>query len=421
MNTATCMVSGKPKTFLTLVDRGDGKPSPLFFTGCPTSGIMATIMTHPTLSRYLRREIYAVFSLGLVVFTLVLLMGRMVKLLELVVSNGVPFFDVLYLLVLLIPSFLVLTIPMAFLLAVMVSFSRLSADNELTVMRASGIPLINLVPALLQVALPTATLTLLISLFVVPSSNNSFKLQSMLVAKKTVSTVIKEQMFRDDLPGLVVYVDQYDEASRRMQRVMIHDNRDIRRPLTIFADSGSLVAAGDNEVTRMVLERGTIHANNAEGYQMVSFGTYTLTMQADSSNAPKRKESEMALTEISAALNKPGLEPQRRAKLATEWHSRFAFPGAVIVFGLLAMPLGVTKQRSGKGAGFTISIAVILGYYMLLSFCKTLAEREAVAAGLAVWLPNLLFLLAGLLLLWYRVCEGRLPKAGTLISGRAHL
>jgi lipopolysaccharide export system permease protein len=73
------------------------------------------------LQRYLIREILGVFILSLVIFTLVLLMGRMIKLMEMVVANGVPLAEVLHLIGLLLPSFLVLTIPMALLLAVLLA------------------------------------------------------------------------------------------------------------------------------------------------------------------------------------------------------------------------------------------------------------------------------------------------------------
>ena len=85
------------------------------------------------LSLYIIREISSLFLLGIFIFTLVLLMGRLIKLTDLVVSYGVPLAAVSRMILYLIPSFLVYTIPMAFLLAVLLSFGRLSADNEIIV------------------------------------------------------------------------------------------------------------------------------------------------------------------------------------------------------------------------------------------------------------------------------------------------
>ena len=92
------------------------------------------------------------------------------------------------------------------------------------------------------------------------------------------------------------------------------------------------------------------------------------------------------------------LPPVAKIKMATEPQSRFAFPFAVFVFALLAMPLGLSNHRTGKTSGFTISIAILLVYYVLLSFLRTLAEKGGISPSLAVWLPNILFFLLGLAL-----------------------
>lgn len=77
--------------------------------------------------------------------------------------------------------------------------------------------------------------------------------------------------------------------------------------------------------------------------------------------------------------------------MLTELHSRFAFPCAVFVFALLALPLGLQNRRSGKTSGFTVSILILLLYYVLLTFLRTLAEKGAIPPFAAAWLPNLLF------------------------------
>src|SRR6266704_5267887 len=98
------------------------------------------------LTFYIIREISSLFLLGIVIFTLVLLMGRLITLTDLVVSHGVPLADVSMMILYLIPSFLVLTIPMAFLLAVLLAFGRLSSDNEIVAMKASGLALHQMMP-----------------------------------------------------------------------------------------------------------------------------------------------------------------------------------------------------------------------------------------------------------------------------------
>ena len=356
-------------------------------------------MKHGIINRYLMREITGIFVLGLTIFTLVLLMGRMVKLMEMVVANGVPLAEVLRLIVLLLPSFLVLTIPMAFLLAVLLAFGRLSSDNEITVLKASGLSLGALLPPVLLTAGAAALLTLFISVEAVPWGNTGFKQMTMDVARKYAASAIRERIFRDDLPNIVLYVDQYDEARRTMQRVMIQDSRDAERPLTIFAKSGLISSDDGTGVLRILLKNGTIHTQQKDDYRLISFGEYLLTAESGRSTPLVRTEMDLGIGELRSGIASSKVSPQTRLKMATELHSRFAFPFATFVFAILALPLGLSNRRSGKGSGFTISILILLVYYVLLSFLRTLAEKGGISPVLAVWLPNLIFLSIGLLLL----------------------
>lgn len=357
-------------------------------------------MKHSIINRYLMREIIGIFVLGLSIFTLVLLMGRMVKLMEMVVANGVPLAEVARLIMLLLPSFLVLTIPMAFLLAVLLAFGRLSNDNEITVLKSCGLSLSALVPPVLITATGAALLTLFISVVAVPWGNTGFKQMTMEVARKYAASAIRERIFRDDLPGIVLYVDQYDETQRTMQRVMIQDSRDPARPLTIFAKSG-LISSEDGEgKLRMTLKNGTIHTQQKNDYRLISFEEYQLTAETGRSTPIVRTEIDMGIAELMQGMTSEKLPPLVKIKMATELQSRFAFPFAVFVFALLAMPLGLSNHRTGKTSGFTISIAILLVYYVLLSFLRTLAEKGGISPLLAVWLPNILFFLLGLALFY---------------------
>lgn len=374
-------------------------------------------MRNRIISRYLIREITGVFALGLTIFTLVLLMGRMVKLMEMVVSNGVPLVEVARLIALLLPSFLVLTIPMAFLLAVLLAFGRLSSDNEITVLKAGGLSLYALLPPVLISAVLAGAFTLFISLVAVPWGNSGFKQMTVDVGKKYAATAIRERIFRDDIPGIVLYVDHYDETTRRMERVMIQDGRDPERPLTIFAKNGQVASDMDSGGLQILLHNGSIHTQSASGdYRLVSFGKYLLTAEAGRGGTVARSETDMGVTELYHLANAPQTSPQARMKMLTEMHGRFAFPCAVFVFALLAVPLGLQNRRSGKTSGFTVSILILLIYYVLLTFLRTLAEKGVIPPFAALWLPNLLFGGFGLALLRMAAAERSLRDIPALLG-----
>lgn len=363
-------------------------------------------MKNRIVSLYLMREITGIFLLGLSIFTLVLLMGRMVKLMEMVVSNGVPVLEVLRLIGYLLPSFLVLTIPMALLLAVLLAFGRLSADNEITVLKSSGLSLAALLPPVVVCAVVAAVLTLFVSLVAVPWGNTGFKQFSQEVARRYASAAIKERIFRDDLPGIVMYVDQYDEQQRKMQRVMIQDERDPQRPMTIFARDGEISSDEMAGTMQILLRNGSIHTQDQRGgYRLVSFGDYLLVTELSKTSPLVRTELDLSVRELLQVARAQQTSPSARNKALTEMHSRFAFPAAALVFALLALPLGISNRRTGKGAGFTASIMILLVYYVLLSFLRTFAEKGSLPPALAIWLPNLLFLIIGIVLFRLAVQE----------------
>ena len=351
------------------------------------------------LSLYIIREISGLFLLGIMVFTLILLMGRLIKLTDLVISRGVPLADVSRMILYLMPSFLVYTIPMAFLLAVLLAFGRLSADNEITVMKAGGISLMQLMPPVLLCGLAASLLTLAASTAGVPWGNSAFKVLSLSVLKQNVTATIREKVFWDDIPGIVMYTEHYDEEQRALKGVIIHDGRDPGRPLTIFATDGTVGGGPNRGDIRLALNNGSIHSTGTtEEYRLVHFGEYTMTVAGSGQGSPlARNELDMKVAELRNLLSDPAVAGPARFKVQSEFHARFAVPCAALVFAVVAVPLGMQNRRSGKSAGFSTSIGVLLAYYVLQSLLRTLADKGSLPPALALWLPNLIFLGTG----WY--------------------
>lgn len=353
------------------------------------------------LSLYIIREISSLFLLGIFIFTLVLLMGRLITLTDLVVSHGVPLSDVSRMILYLVPSFLVFTIPMAFLLAVLLAFGRLSADNEIVVLKASGLSLIQIMPPVVLCALVAVLLALGASTVGVPWGNSSFRELSFQVLKRNITATIREKIFWDDIPGVVMYTDRYEEENRTLKGVVIHDGRNPDRPMTIFAQDGLVTSAAGNRALLLSLHNGSIHMAGTGGlYRLVHFGEYSMTVGEKAGGTEiSRNEPDMWLSELQRLSDDPATPAKNRLKVLAELHSRFTFPFASLIFAILAVPLGIQNRRSGKSGGFTVSIAIILTYYVLMSVMRTIAEKGALHPAVALWIPNLIFLGLGLFFL----------------------
>ena len=363
------------------------------------------------LSLYIIREISSLFLLGIVIFTLVLLMGRLITLTDLVVSHGVPLADVSRMIMYLIPSFLVFTIPMAFLLAVLLAFGRLSSDNEIVVLKASGLSLFQVMPPVIFCALVAVLLALGASTIGVPWGNSAFRELSFQVLKRNISATIREKTFWDDIPGVVMYTDHYEEQSRTLKGVVIHDGRNPDRPMTIFAQDGVVTSEVGSQALLLSLHNGSIHIAGTGGlYRLVHFGEYSMTIgEKKSSSEISWNEPDMWISELQRQIGDPGTSAKNRLKMVAELHSRFTFPFASLVFAILAVPLGIQNRRSGKSSGFTVSIVIIFAYYVLMSVVRTLAEKGGFFPAVALWIPNLIFLGIGCFFLRMASMEKRIP------------
>jgi lipopolysaccharide export system permease protein len=365
------------------------------------------------LSLYIIREISSLFLFGIVIFTLLLLMGRLIPLTDLVVSHGVPLADVSRMILYLVPSILVITIPMAFLLAVLLAFGRLSADNEIVVIKASGLSLFQMMPPVIVCALVAVLLALGASTIGVPWGNSAFRELSFQVLKRNISATIREKTFWDDIPGVVMYTDQYEEQSHTLKGVVIHDGRNPDRPMTIFAQDGVVTSAAGSQALLLSLQNGSIHIAGTGGlYRLVHFGEYSMTVGEKTSSVEKTwNVPDMRISELQHQIDDPGTSAKNRQKMLTELHSRFTFPFASLVFAILAVPLGIQNRRSGKSSGFTISIVIIFAYYVLLSVVRFLAEKGGFPPAVALWFPNLIFLCLG----WFFLRMASLEKSIPLI------
>ena len=180
-------------------------------------------MGHKTLTRYLISEILPPFFFGLMAFTFILLIGRILKLIELVITRGVPLVQTAKLFSLILPTFLELTVPMAFLLAILLGLGRLSSDQELLAMKASGISPTQILWPLSSVAMMIAIITLLLTMFARPAANSAIKKELYNIAKSRVGTALKEKVFNDDFPNILIYVEEIIPPGSTAQGVLIVD------------------------------------------------------------------------------------------------------------------------------------------------------------------------------------------------------
>lgn len=228
--------------------------------------------------------------------------------------------------------------------------------------------------------------------------------------KRNITATIREKTFWDDIPGVVMYTDQFDEQSHTLKGVIIYDGRNPNSPMTIFARDGVVTSAAGSQVLLLTLHNGSIHTGSGGLYRLVHFGEYSMKVGEEGSGGGiSRNEPDMWISELRHKIDDPGTPTKDRLKMMAELYSRFSFPLASLVFAVLAVPLGIQNRRSGKSSGFTVSITIILAYYVLMSVVHTFAERNIIPPVIALWIPDLIFFFLGLFLLQMASIEKDIP------------
>lgn len=359
------------------------------------------------LYRYILREITYPFLLALLVATFALLMGKILQLAELVMNKGVGLWNISKLILFMMPALLLFTIPLAFLISILMGLGRLSRDNEWTVMKSAGLSLYQLALPVFSLAVVAFVMTMATSLFFLPYGNQASRNLVLEVARQKASAGIKEKVFNDDFSGIVLYADEIPADGAFMKGLLLFDDRVPSEPSTIIARKGYLIASPDSPAVALRLENGSIHSVNPslKNYKKIDFTTYdvSLELQSDGANAGKfaaRKLQEMTFGEMVRQIRDPGspIPPAKIREMKIELHKRFAIPLSCLIFALVGMPLGITSSRSAKLRGFTTALAVVVSYYLLTLSGTALGETGRVPAAVGAWVPNAVFFVSGVVL-----------------------
>ena len=354
-----------------------------------------------TINRYILREILTPFFMILFILTFVLLMGRILQLMDLMINKGISATDITKLILYLMPFFLTLTVPMSLLISLLIALGRLSRDNEIIVLKSSGLSLYQLMPAVAGVALCAFVITLLTSFFLVPYSNFATKTLLFDMARQKASVGIKERIFNDDFSGLVLYAEELPPQEDFMRGVFISDNRTLKEPATIIAERGYLVSDPESMRVTLRLQDGSIHTVDTQSatYKKIDFSSYDINLDLSVSiggkGAPRKGSREMSFTELITMARTPGLRERRIKEAIIEIHKKFTLPFACIVFGIIGVPLGISKHRSGKSWGFVIGVLVIIIYYVLQTGGEALGETGILHPAIGTWISNILLGIMG--------------------------
>ena len=380
-----------------------------------------------TFHRYILFEVLAPFCGGLALFTFILLIARIMRLVELIVNRGVPFEQILLLFSYILPAFLEVTVPMALLLGVILGVGRLSSDSEIIALRASGVSLYQIAKPILALALVVWVGSFMLSLHARPWGNAALKTGIFELARTRATAGLKEQVFNDDFAGLVIYSEKIEPPGTQLRRIMISDHRSGGDANTVIAQRGEIIADQVSQTLNLRLFDGTIFTNapKRQTYERTDFQVYDVLLDLGEAlgNLPSRKiaPNEMPLAELRARIRSEQAAGEPAIKERVELQRRLAVPCAALVFALLGIPLGLQPVRAVRSRGMAVSLGIILIYYLLLGSAEALARNGRAPIIPALWMPNLVLGIAGIVL-FRRAAKERLHQGfGLIASIRARI
>ncbi|MCC6502103.1 MAG: LPS export ABC transporter permease LptF [Deltaproteobacteria bacterium] len=352
------------------------------------------------LSRYIIKEISVPFFLSLAILTATALLSKAVKLIELMVTQGVGGSFIFWFIASIVPSFLIYTLPISFLIGVLVAFTRLSSDSEVTAMKASGLGLTAMLRPVMICAFFVYAATLVVTLYLFPWGNLNLKTLFFDASRERFISGLEEKTFYDRFKGIVLYVDKINARTGEMEGLFISERGSTKESNVFFASKGVFSPATERQTVYLKLNDGSIHRQTRDGkaYHLVGFASYTLELGlAGQAVSPAQKHNRELYT--GELMDRAGDAEARGADPAPyliDLHKRFALPASVFVFALLGLPLGIQKIRAAKLSGFSTALGVVLVYYVMSTAFEAIGEAGSLNPIAAVWASDVIFLIAGI-------------------------
>ncbi len=362
--------------------------------------------------RYIFRETIPPFVLGLLVYTFVLLMNQILLLSEMFIARGVSLRVVLSLLIFLIPSILAFSFPMSVLMGILAGLSRMSTDAEVTALQTLGIGYHRLLRPVLIFSFMGWILTSFLTLYLAPRANYKWvqTLSQSVLAKAQID--IKPREFYESIPHTVIYLQDI-APDKSWKNIFVYFTRPHREPQLILASRGRLNFFPERKKAVLELYEGSIHAYSPaspEKYSVTMFERLEEELNIENifpNPSQEKREREKDILELYAGLDnletrmekfpdsekesplfKSMMRQMRTYKV--EIHKKWALPFACIIFAFLGISLGVTTRKGGRTSGFTLSIAIIIFYYILIQAGASLAVEGRISAFIGIWSANII-------------------------------
>lgn len=333
--------------------------------------------------RAILKELTVTFLLSLASLNFILMMEKLLRLSRVLSGIGTSVFDMAKIVLLLQPQLFLLTIPMALLLSTLFVYARMNIDNELVILRTSGMNFWEVSKPAIMLGGFCFLINFAVSLYIGPKSSVILREEITNIIRERAPFAIEEGQFATLFRDTVLFV-QNKTDEKTMEGIFLYDSRNKNEPKVLVAKQGT-VSVKDGMNIAFFLTDGSLNMVRGDKTTEMFFRKYNLILSLEAEPLPKRN-AELTPAELMRKI--PVVEKKRALNAYTELHRRFSLPLMCIFIIFFGPSLSLMAGKGGKLAGLTLGLAVFTLYYMMLLYGENLVRSDRVAHYIGAWAPS---------------------------------
>ncbi len=354
------------------------------------------------LRNYILNECILPFSIAISVLTSVFLLGYLPQLANKVINKGVSLTAISKIFLYYIPILLGYTLPIACLVTVVLTFGRLSAENEILAMRASGVYLRRLLTPLFVVGITLSLLVHILNDRVIP---NAYDAQTRILQEtgaQNPTALLEPGTFINAFDKYIVFI--YRIENDHLYGVRIYQPQANKTTRTIIAQEGEFVKVPGQDQIKLKLINGTSDEpdlKNPNNFYKLNFNTSFITMDMSKKQTKaEKKPKAMTLKELKEKTEEYKKLSIDASPLITEYHRRLAWSLTPLMFILLGFPFAVITHKRAKSANILFAVLFAAPYYIVSLACQGLATQHVFDPALTMWIPDIIGGIVVVILNW---------------------
>ncbi len=308
------------------------------------------------------------------------------------------------------PSLMVLSLPIGFLAALLIVFGRLSADREMMAIETLGHSAWTLVRPILIFSAFFSLFLVFFMNWTLPWGNRSYVRLFYKVISERSAVIFKERVFIKDFDGFVFYADRKEDKTDVFHQVTVYYvDPDGKTRRVLVAPEGRIKRDPQNCHVILELKDGFLQqtgedeaAGEAEKFLNMQFETCSLDLdikRARNFVADSRSPRNMSISELKSLIRETKAKKGDTREMEVELNKKYSIPFSALAFAFIGIPLGLLS-RAGSFSGTFYAVLLVMVYWLFIMYGETGGPIGLISPFWAMWLPNFVLALIGLLFLY---------------------